>query len=361
MPLFPTAPKRADAIYVENNSAVQDILDDLLSIKSGTHASHYNKRYKPKHSLETDSFVKSKYLAEQLSPNLAMQQKLLREQLEVKAKQLDDATKANIQKGLQQKEQKYENNYKNLSANVEESKAFLDDLDKELNVFYETKKNKVRRQFEEWNTNVHGSIQVNIANQVSAIDSKKLNRRKNRDYKKFLDITNRKSAIFRDIIIESEYDPLEPNRRSIKAKISILKDPTLLDQQKADSEGGMLGGKKKNLRRGKDTLPVELWASGKIEATPYGMFAKMMKTGDEEDGFNFDAGGSSSAVAQSTKGVAMTKSSVVFNHFEYPVGRDALDSEMPRGKRVYPKKIWADAGDLTPDVLKELEKIRLPF
>jgi hypothetical protein len=36
------------------------------------------------------------------------------------------------------------------------------------------------------------------------MDSKALNRKKNEDYEKFLNITNRKPAIFRDIIIESE-------------------------------------------------------------------------------------------------------------------------------------------------------------
>ena len=36
------------------------------------------------------------------------------------------------------------------------------------------------------------------------MDSKELNRQKNRDYDTFLNITNRKPAIFRDIIIESE-------------------------------------------------------------------------------------------------------------------------------------------------------------
>ena len=36
------------------------------------------------------------------------------------------------------------------------------------------------------------------------MDAKALNKKKNEDYEKFLAITNRKPAIFRDIIIESE-------------------------------------------------------------------------------------------------------------------------------------------------------------
>lgn len=45
---------------------------------------------------------------------------------------------------------------------------------------------------------------MDISKQVCLMDSKKLNKQKNDDYSIFLDITNRKSAIFRDIIIESE-------------------------------------------------------------------------------------------------------------------------------------------------------------
>jgi hypothetical protein len=60
-----------------------------------------------------------------------------------------------------------------------------------------------------------------------------------------------------------------------------------VDAQKAASEGAMLGDKgampkgHAGSRLCKETLNVELWATGKIEATPYGVAAKMMnKTSD---------------------------------------------------------------------------------
>ena len=45
---------------------------------------------------------------------------------------------------------------------------------------------------------------MDIAKQIDSMDSKTLNKKKNDDYEKFLDISNRKACIFRDIIIESE-------------------------------------------------------------------------------------------------------------------------------------------------------------
>lgn len=107
---------------------------------------------------------------------------------------------------------------------VDDANKFLDTIEKEMILANEAKNNKIRRQYEDWNTNVHGKIQVRLARvplcsiylitflllqkkiqtQIDSTESKALNKKKNEDYEKFLSITNRKAAIFRDIIIESE-------------------------------------------------------------------------------------------------------------------------------------------------------------
>jgi hypothetical protein len=47
-----------------------------------------------------------------------------------------------------------------LISNVQKATSFLDDMEKDISLHDETKKNKVRRQFEDWNASVHGTIQV---------------------------------------------------------------------------------------------------------------------------------------------------------------------------------------------------------
>ena len=218
-------------------------------------------------------------------------------------------------------------------ANVTKANNFLKTVDKDLNLIDETLKNKTRRQFDDWNKSVHGKIQQRISEQVNSIDSKSLNRLKNEDFSKFLSITNRKPAIFNDVIIEAEYDPLEPNRRCIQARTGYLKDPCDIDAQKAETESSMLGIKQPKQKLGKDTLNVELWRSGKIEGTPYGSYAKMMNK--QKDG-----GGHASKTAN--KG----RSNLVLDHFDYPTGRESVDKEMPRGKRCYAKTIHANPGKM---------------
>lgn len=205
-------------------------------------------------------------------------------------------------------------------AEIEEAKSYLDSVDQYLKMNAETNFNNSRRQFEEWNTQVHGKIQMKITKQLNAIDSKALNKKKNDDYGKFLDISNRKPAIFRDIIIESEYDPLEPNRHAIKAKTARLKDPTLMLLRKNVDEAAMLDDSSTRSiginARTKATLPVELWASGKIEGTPHGRFMKMMNTKE--------------------KLTDTMTSKVFFDDYNFKKGKEVVDAEMPKGKRAYP-------------------------
>jgi len=280
--------------------------------------------------------------------------KLLKDQQRQRNVQTELIMKQNIQKSIERESEKQEKLFPVLLSNVDKATSFLDTIDRDINLHDETQKNKARRQFEDWNSAVHGKIQRNISKKLNGLDSKELNKRKNEDYAKFLTITNRKPAIFRDIIIENEYDPLQPNRQCIKARTGFLKDPVKIDAQKAAAEGSMLGDgpnsskDRKGQKLCKETLNVELWASGQIEATPYGTFAKMMS--------------GSGGATQRPSG----KSSIVFDHFNYPqADKAAIDREMPRGKRIHPVTIYADPkmvynDRVPPSFDAELSEIKPP-
>ena len=145
---------------------------------------------------------------------------------------------------------------------------------------------------------------------------------------------------------------MEPNKRCIKAKTGFLKDPVKIDAQKAAAEGAMLGpgaegamdstgggckkGSKKVQQLCKETLDVELWAAGQIEATPYGTFSRIMNKNKNK------AGGTGAAAEIESKKSATMASHIVFDHFSYPTGKASIDKEMPRGKRIHPILIYAD-------------------
>ena len=120
---------------------------------------------------------------------------------------------------------------------------------------------------------------------------------------------------------------------------------------------GSGGGRTLKQKLGKDTLAVELWASGQIEATPYGTFARIMnKSKSRGVGCESSNGGD--------KKNATLHSSVVFDHFSFPRGRAALDPEMPRGKRIHPINMHANPAKtlskLPADAREQLADIKPP-
>lgn len=334
-----SSPKKAAKVFVEK----PEVLEELIT---SSYLDTPSRQLRSK-NLNTSSVASVK--------STDTHAKLLKERQQKMNAHTEALLKQNVQKALEISYEKQERMFPVLLENVEKATSFLDTIDRDINLHDETQKNKVRRQFEDWNTTVHGSIQKNIAKTINSMDAKTLNKQKNRDYEQFLKITNRKPAIFRDIIIESEYDPLEPNRRCIKAKTGYLKDPVKIDAQKAAAESSMLGtkGKVAKQKLGKETLAVELWASGQIEATPYGTFARMMNK----------SGGGSSPTGQQKKNATML-SNVVFDHFDYPKGKAALNPEMPRGKRIHPITIHANPGKtlgkLPEQGQRQLDDIKAP-
>jgi hypothetical protein len=182
--------------------------------------------------------------------------------------------------------------------------------------------------FDEWNSQVYGKIQSRVTEKVESMPTSEITRKRNEEFQKFLNTTNSKGAIFRDIIIESEYDPLEPNRNCIKVRSDDLVDPTSRVLDKDREEKHMLANKTamRNAKKchTREVLDVKDWGTGRIESTPHGFFDKMMSR-------------EHAASSSSPKPVSGTfKSMVKFDHYNIEKGRQVLESEFPKGKRMNP-------------------------
>ena len=79
----------------------------------------------------------------------------------IEAPQIDQTKKASIYSRDKTNQQPKESKYITLMEGITKSMDLLDSIDKNMSLMEETKRNKCRRQFEEWNMQVHGSIQVN--------------------------------------------------------------------------------------------------------------------------------------------------------------------------------------------------------
>lgn len=177
---------------------------------------------------------------------------------------------------------------------------------------------KCRQEHESWSCNVYGKLSEAITGRVNELDYHNINARKRHEFQQYLDAINKKGAIFRDIIIENEYDPLESNRKDIRVRTAKLEDPTSRVLDKAAEERGMVQGVGSPQQTGgRYTLEVPHWATGKIEATPHGFFAKMTTETKQLD----------------ERMKKLTGSTVMFDHFDAPSGNLVAAAEFPLGKK----------------------------
>lgn len=137
--------------FVEKDDVLEDMLDDealdrTRSMRAGLTARHHQSSSSDHSSSHSSTHEISK--------------QLLNERRALEAHQAEQAMKKAIQKQIQNAIIKKDSTFSALANDIEESMAFLDSIDKNMMLMEETKRNKTRRQFEDWNTQVHGSIQV---------------------------------------------------------------------------------------------------------------------------------------------------------------------------------------------------------
>jgi len=136
---------KSGKVFVEKPEVLDDIIDSLDQQIWTTHGSEsHSISAKSKESIQNDHIH------------------LLRAQQKQRTLQTEAIMKQNIQKSLERQNEKQERLFPVLLSNLDKATSFLDTIEKDISLHDETQKNKVRRQFEDWNATVHGSIQVCI-------------------------------------------------------------------------------------------------------------------------------------------------------------------------------------------------------
>eukprot|EP00302_Diacronema_sp_CCMP2436_P037035 CAMPEP_0180040572 /NCGR_PEP_ID=MMETSP0984-20121128/33560_1 /TAXON_ID=483367 /ORGANISM="non described non described, Strain CCMP 2436" /LENGTH=337 /DNA_ID=CAMNT_0021967879 /DNA_START=21 /DNA_END=1033 /DNA_ORIENTATION=- len=179
--------------------------------------------------------------------------------------------------------------------------------------------NRLRKQealCRDWHEKVFNKVQRQIGKQLKSTSSHEIAERRRKLYDQFLAAANSKeSGLFRDIIIESEYDPMIAHKYTIKYKSHVENDPVKLEVNKAARESQELPGEfMEKVQLGRATLKVTMW--DKLEATPYGRFNKMMGSTKVDHG--------------------TFKANLQMDHYAFPRGKEVTDEEFPKGKRTYP-------------------------
>lgn len=202
---------------------------------------------------------------------------------------------------------------------------------------------KAKALCRDWHEQVFDRIQRQIDRQLRGVSSHDIAARRRKLYDQFLSAANSKeSGLFRDIIIENEYDPLVAREHTIRYKPYTENDPVKLELNQAAEEKQTLPGEfQEQPELGRQTLKPTMW--DKLDATPYGRFNKMMEAKKaEKDTF---------------------RSNIAMDHYTFPrvrrllpqarcdcrwvvmspprclalaQGQEVLRTEFPRGKKSFP-------------------------
>eukprot|EP00455_Lapot_gusevi_P047860 TRINITY_DN6536_c0_g2_i2.p1 TRINITY_DN6536_c0_g2~~TRINITY_DN6536_c0_g2_i2.p1 ORF type:complete len:376 (-),score=36.32 TRINITY_DN6536_c0_g2_i2:126-1253(-) len=250
------------------------------------------------------------------------------EQKRRKQQQLEDAyqnyenQKQEEQRKARERERKRETvaeqRFNQTISRINSEQPFVDQVEQYLSVHQMKEERKKHMLYEEWNEKVYENIQRQINNKLDPIPASEIQQRRLKEFDDFLTVTNTKDGLFRDIIIESDYDPLKGRAHTIRYNSTVIKDPlkqaiTQTDEEKNLLVAGSSSSPERSLSRteryaGRDTLDPLLW--DKIESTPHGHYAQM-----------FD---STSPTRHNTR---IQRSSLVMDHFNTERDQNLVDRE----------------------------------
>ncbi|KAF4030483.1 hypothetical protein GN244_ATG17736 [Phytophthora infestans] len=285
--------------------------DSSLSSKSCSTASPANTRGK----ITTSALTKEAHMK-----RMAMKHELYRKEQEAMQKKLAETIAENIQR----QKSKKEGHFLKLHQEVEDGKVLAKELHEKLELQQQSKTRQFSRMHEEWTNDVFHKLNDPIVAKVQSMDGKQRSAQKAEAYQKFLDITNKKGGLFRDIIIESEYNPLsdakfihhrakvdDPTKRVIRRR---EEEDAIAQDGASMSSGDIRVVNGQHLGRS-DNLDVKLWSKGEFESTPYGYFHKMMNS------------------TASSEGSKTYASHVKLDHYDIDKDPEVLRQELPKGKR----------------------------
>ncbi|GLC37450.1 hypothetical protein PLESTB_001584500 [Pleodorina starrii] len=197
----------------------------------------------------------------------------------------------------------------------------------------------------EWHSKVFDTIQGRLVAALEERDPGAIESRLRNQYDQYLHTTNTKVGVFRDVIIEQDYNPLTAAQATIRIPTGDIRDPLKRDVLKGEYEkrmmsGGSFGRRSGSLPRsasagsqvgggggsgggagpGRETLDTRMWGELAVTATPFGHC---------NDGMG-------AYVVRPNSGNLLCSSRVVMDHYEYPRTNEAAAAEVGPGKRRVP-------------------------
>jgi len=269
-----------------------------------------------------------------MHPSMAMKQQALAQQIQKEC----DEQKRRVKRGLEAQKNHRDALYKQKMDTIKSTQQnFITKLDEFLEMQLAKQHQARKEMYGLWVTEVHEKANQQVKKQMQHMSAEELSNRLNTLFESYLEAAEKKT-IYRDVIIESEYDPMEAKKHILKLDMGKramfnpdgIKDPLCEQIDKVNevhSGGAHLPQNQKC--PGRQCLSLHEWATGQIEATPHG-FANMffLKSIQEMDLTQEEK------ALRNKKNMSHNVKSGVMDHYDIARGPEAVNSEYPRGKRV---------------------------
>ncbi|KAJ9469027.1 hypothetical protein DIPPA_13106 [Diplonema papillatum] len=197
-------------------------------------------------------------------------------------------------------EQQESDFHRRLESIVVENEHIMTETAEYLDTAGDRERRKKERLYQDWHRAVFSPLQTAISEKVDGESSPAVGARRREQFEAYLRETNAKGAVFRDIIVESSYDPLGFRKQNTKrvpftaddqdpthqATLTLNDDP--LPQLSASRSPKNSTGKSKTkagTTGSRATLEVTLW--DKVEATPHGRYSNKETKPPAERTFKF--------------------------------------------------------------------------
>lgn len=207
---------------------------------------------------------------------------------EAKFRQIQEQIQRDTQRALQEKAKKREaafnEMFKKVSAGLNGTDPLIRKIDNTIE-YTETMRHKKKVMlYDEWRECVFDRIHHQLQRKLSERTSRSIENRLRARYDDFISTSNKKGAVFRDIITEKEYNPMAVRSDVIRFD-STIDDPVKRDirrttmEKRQAAELGVDGAGadlvETNAFDTRDILDLELW--DKLDITPYGRFSEELR------------------------------------------------------------------------------------
>ena len=232
---------------------------------------------------------------------------------EKKYKEMQEQARKETERRIQEKAKKRDNAFNEMYQRVAAGMEMKDGITKEVDdalVEREASKEKKKRElYGTWKEEVYDKIHNQIDAAVNGLSSKDVEAKLIRAEQAFLRASNKFGGVFRDIVIESDYDPLSYAEEVIKINTGRIRDPVKRDVQRQQEEERFLNADNLNVNEEhpRETLDHELWDRVAISYARYEM----------------------DTVAPEHLNAARSESTVELDHYNVAKGRDVMLAELP--------------------------------